>query len=245
MQDNILNPDEKLRLQVFIAKCGIASRRAAEKIITEGRVCVNDSIVTEMGTKVGSDDIVTVDGVVAKIEQEKRYVLLNKPIGYVCSMSDENGRPVAVDLIKDKYKERLYNVGRLDMFSSGLIIFTNDGQFAAKLSHPSAEVEKEYLVQTSLPLPVTFSKDFEKGLRVDNIFYRCTHAEEINSHKIKITLIEGKNREIRNVFAFYDIGIKSLTRIRIGPIKIENLAVGQSRNLSKQEIKELLVLCKN
>ena len=110
-------------------------------------------------------------------------MLLNKPAGYVCSLSDEKGRPVAADLLKDTYSERLYNVGRLDMFSSGLIIFTNDGNFAATLSHPSAELEKEYIVDTSTPLPRNLAQDFMKGIRVDGVFYKCRDAEELNARR--------------------------------------------------------------
>ena len=129
--------DNKLRLQVFLAHSGLASRRACEKIILDGRVTVNGQVVTELGSKVSDSDIVKVDGKQLSLEKKKCYVLLNKPAGYVCSSSDEKGRAVAVDLLKDAYKERLYNVGRLDMYSKGMILFTNDGDFAAKLSHPS------------------------------------------------------------------------------------------------------------
>ena len=129
MPANVSDSNQKTqwRLQHFMAQCGVASRRASEEIIASGRVAVNGVTVTAPGTKVSAFDTVTVDGKVIHQEEEKRYVLLNKPAGYVCSLSDEKGRPVAADLLKDTYSERLYNVGRLDMFSSGLIIFTNDG----------------------------------------------------------------------------------------------------------------------
>ena len=131
-----MNSQDSLRLQVYIAHCGVASRRAAEQIILDGRVSVNGKVVCELGTKVSGDDKVFVDGNQIFLEQTKRYVLLNKPAGYVCSSVDEKGRDTAVDLLKDKYSERLYNIGRLDMYSKGMIFFTNDGDFAAKLSHP-------------------------------------------------------------------------------------------------------------
>ena len=140
---------EETRLQAFLAHCGVASRRACEQIILDGRVSVNGTVVTELGTKVRDGDAVTVDGKPVKLEARKCYVLLNKPAGFVCSASDEKGRQVAADLLKDSYKERLYNVGRLDMYSKGMILFTNDGDFAAKLSHPSSQIEKEYIVETS------------------------------------------------------------------------------------------------
>lgn len=236
--------DDKMRLQLFLAKCGVASRRACEKIILDGRVSVNGEIISILGTKVCTNDKILVDGKQVEIEAEKRYILLNKPAGYVCSMADEKGRLIAADLLKDTYSERLYNVGRLDMYSTGLIIFTNDGQFASTLSHPSAEIEKEYEVESSLPLPRDLAEKFCSGLRIDDIFYRAKFAKEINSHKIRITLIEGKNREIRRVFEHLGIGIRKLQRIRIGNITIDSLKESQFRELTAQEIKGLMNLCK-
>ncbi len=228
-----------------MAHAGVASRRASEEIIASGRVTVNGSVVTEPGTKVSLSDKIEVDGKQIKIEENKRYVLLNKPAGYVCSQSDEKGRQTAVSLIQSAYDERLYNIGRLDMFSTGMILFTNDGDFAAKLSHPSAEIEKEYIVKSSLPLPRDLAENFKKGVRVDGIFYRAMDAEEINPRKMRVVLIEGKNREIRRVFENAGVGIKSLERVRIGNLTLGDLQPGEFRNLTSQEVQNLLKLCKN
>lgn len=236
---------EEIRLQVFLSHSGVASRRACEKIITDGRVTVNGQTVTEMGTKVTAKDEICVDGKKVTPEETKRYVLLHKPAGYVCSLADEKDRPVAASILKEQFSERLYNVGRLDMFSTGLIIFTNDGNFAAKLSHPSAEIEKEYIVESSMPLPRTLCEEFEKGIRVDGVFYKCKSAQEMNARKIKIVLIEGKNREIRNVFASKEIGIKKLTRVRIGNIEMNGLKAGEFRELTEKEVAGLLKLCRS
>ncbi len=233
-----------MRLQVYLAHCGVASRRACEKLIAKGSVSVNGNVITQAGTKVFSGDDVYVDGKKVLIEEKKRYILLNKPSGYVCSLSDEKGRPVAADLLKTAYSERLYNIGRLDMFSQGLILFTNDGEFARILSHPSAELEKEYIVDTSLNLPRGLAERFEKGLRVDGVFYKCRRAEEINARRMKIVLIEGKNREIRNVFQSEGAAIKRLTRVRIGNITIDNMKSGSFRELSNAEVQGLLSLCR-
>ncbi|MBO5607834.1 MAG: rRNA pseudouridine synthase [Treponema sp.] len=227
-----------------MALCGVASRRASEEIITSGRVSVNGDVVNELGTKVSLSDKVCVDGKEISMEETKRYVLLNKPAGYVCSLSDEKGRPVAADLLKTVYSERLYNVGRLDMFSCGLILFTNDGDFAATLSHPSAELEKEYIVDTSVPMPRFLAQDFMKGIRIDNVFYRCKEAVELNSHRMRVVLVEGKNREIRRVFESREVGIKSLMRVRIGNIGVGGLQYGQFRDLVPAEVQALLRLCK-
>lgn len=236
---------EEIRLQAFLAHCGVASRRSSEKIIADARVSVNGVIVTELGTKVKIDDEVCVDGKKITLEKRKLYILMNKPAGLVCSQADEKGRAVAVDLLKDKYSERLYNVGRLDMFSRGAVIFTNDGDFAAKLSHPSSEIEKEYLVETSYPLPEGLDQKFLKGVRVEGVFYKAKETKIINTHKMKVVLIEGKNREIRRVFTDAGSSIRSLQRVRIGNLSLGELKEGEFRELTDFEVKGLLSLCKN
>lgn len=239
------NQKEEMRLQQYMARCGVASRRASEEIITSGRVTVNGELVTTLGTKVSPKDTVCVDGKKIALEETKRYIILNKPAGYVCSSADEKGRPIALDLLKEKYSERLYNVGRLDMFSCGLIIYTNDGDFAARLSHPSAELEKEYIVDTSTAMPRELADDFMKGVRIDGVFYKCIDARELNSHRMRIVLAEGKNREIRRVFESREVGIRNLMRIRIGCVGVGELQYGQFRELTQDEVKALLKLCKN
>lgn len=241
MQDN---QKEELRLQVFMAHCGVASRRASEQIILEGRVSVNGQITRELGTKVTENDEVTVDGKKIRPEENKQYVLLNKPAGFVCSLADEKNRKVAADLLKEKYSGRLYNVGRLDMYSKGMVIFTNDGDFAKTLSHPSAEIEKEYIVETSQNVPEDFPEKFEKGIRIDNTFYKCRKCQILKPRKLKIILIEGKNREIRNVLESEGMGTKSLVRVRIGNVLLNELKPGDSRDLTQAEVQGLLNLCK-
>ncbi len=245
MPDNPNSTKEEVRLQVFLAHSGVASRRASEKIILDGRVAVNGVVVTELGTKVSAKDKITLDGKPLSLEEKKRYVLLYKPLGVVCSQSDEKGRPVAVDLLRESYSERLYNVGRLDMFSHGALIFTNDGDFAARLSHPSAEIEKEYIVESSLPLPRYLAEDFKRGVRVEGVFYKAKDAEELNSHRMRVVLVEGKNREIRRVFENAGVAIRNLCRVRIGNVELGELEPGQFRDLSEKEVQGLLSLCKN
>ena len=245
MPDSPNATEEKIRLQVYLAHAGVASRRASEQIILDGRVAVNGTVVTELGTKVGDSDTVTVDGKKIKPEARKCYVLLNKPAGFVCSSSDEKGRQVAADLLKDSYSERLYNVGRLDMYSKGMIIFTNDGDFAKKLSHPSSQIEKEYIVETSQDVPEDFPARFEKGIRVENTFYKCVRCRILKPRKVSITLIEGKNREIRTVLESQGIGTRSLVRVRIGNVNLDDLHPGEHRDLTPAEVKGLLELAAN
>lgn len=239
-----LPADDLIRLQVYLARCGVASRRASEKLISDGRVSVNGAVVTETGTKVSLGDTVCVDMKKVELETRKVYVLLNKPAGFVCTSSDEAGRSSALDLIKDSFPERLYNVGRLDMFSEGALIFTNDGDFAAKLSHPSAEIEKEYVVDSAEPLPRRLAENFKKGVRVDGVFYRAKDASEMNSHRMRVVLVEGKNREIRKVFEDSGVTIRRLTRVRIGIVGLGELKPGEFRTLSDFEVRQLLGMCK-
>jgi 23S rRNA pseudouridine2605 synthase len=228
--------DSAIRLQVYLAHAGVASRRASEKIILAGRVSVNGSAVTELGTKVARGDVVQVDGKPVELEETKRYVLLNKPVGIVCSLSDEKGRSTAADILSRRFPERLYNAGRLDMYSSGLIIFTNDGDFAARISHPSSRIEKEYIAETTLPMPRALCESYQRGIRIEGVFYKAIRAEELTPRKARIVLIEGKNREIRRVFAHFECAIKYLSRVRIGNIALENLREGDFRELTPVEI---------
>ena len=244
MQDSTTSQNQT-RLQAFLAHCGVASRRASEQIILDGRVTVNGTVVTELGTKVSPSDNVCVDGKPVHLEERKCYVLLNKPAGFVCSSSDEKGRQVAADLLKDSYKERLYNVGRLDMYSKGMILFTNDGDFAAKLSHPSSQIEKEYIVETSQDVSPETARLLEHGVRIDNIFYKCVRCEILKPRKIKIVLIEGKNREIRRMLESQNIGTRSLVRVRIGNINLDDLRPGEHRDLTPREVRGLLELAES
>lgn len=231
---------DEIRLQVYLARCGVASRRASENLILNGRVSVDGKIVTELGTKVSGKEKICLDGKQIFPEAEKRYILLNKPEGYVCSLADEKDRPIAASLLKDTYTERLYNIGRLDMLSGGAILFTNDGDFSAKVEHPSSEIEKEYEVITVFEYPDEILQKFLRGVRIEGVFYKALFAERISKNKMRIVLIEGKNREIRRVLKFFNIKIKKLTRVRIGCVRLSDLPSGKHRPLTSEEIKGLL-----
>ncbi|MBN1617388.1 MAG: rRNA pseudouridine synthase [Spirochaetales bacterium] len=231
--------EEGIRLQVYLAHSGVASRRACEQIIKDGRVTVNGVIVTQMGVRVLPSDVILLDNTPIFPEEEKRYVLLNKPSGFISSLSDDRGRPVAADLIKERYKERLYNIGRLDMYSAGALLFTNDGEFSAIVGHPSAEIEKEYIVEASMPFKDELLESFTKGIRLDSVFYKARSTERLSSRRLKVVLIEGKNREIRRVLEHFGVRVKSLIRIRIGPVSLGDLPRGSMRDLTKAEIAAL------
>ena len=241
-EPGLKNPVDKepasQRLQVYLAHAGAASRRAAEKIIAEGRVTVNGRKVLAMGEKVFPTDIVLLDGKPVKPETRFHYIALNKPEGYICASSDTHGRPLALDLLP-QVSERLYNVGRLDFRSSGLILFTNDGDFSAKVSHPGFEIEKEYSVVSTVPIPDRVVDEFTRGVLVDGILYRAIEAEKTGTRTIRIVIIEGKNREIRRVFSYFHLHPQKLIRVRIGPVRLGNLNEGESRPLKNWEIEAL------
>ncbi len=239
-EDNSIHSKETMRLQVYLSHSGVASRRHAETLIEEGRVKVNGKVVREKGIKVSPTDIISLDEVRIKLEVTKRYILLHKPKGYVCSSKDEEGRAEALSLIQDAYKERLYNVGRLDLMSSGAIIFTNDGEFCSRVEHPSSQIEKEYEVTTLFPFSNDVLQQFAKGVRIEGVFYKAFKATRLNKYKMRIVLIEGKNREIRRVMQHFGIKIRTLVRIRIGNIRLGSLKEGESRELTKKEVDGLL-----
>jgi 23S rRNA pseudouridine2605 synthase len=228
-----------IRLQAFLAHCGVASRRASERLILEGRVRVNGAVAAELGTKVEPSDRVELDGRPIRPEARLRYLVINKPAGYLCAMSDPEGRPLAVDLLKGRVPERVYNVGRLDQWSSGLVVFTNDGDLAAILGHPSGGIEKEYELVADAPLEAAFFEGFARGLTIEGVHYKALSVERTGPDSARIILAEGKNREIRRVLESFGRRALRLARVRIGPITTAGLAEGEFRDLSPEELRAL------
>jgi len=234
---NDLNLREKdIRLQVYLSHAGIASRRASEDIIASGRISVNGVTVTTLGSKVEEGDVVLLDGKPVLPEKNKFYLALNKPPGYICSSNDPQGRPLALNLLPKEINERLYSVGRLDFLSCGLIFFTNDGNFASRLGHPSSQLEKEYIVEAASVIPDTVTDAFNSGITIENEYYKSKIAEKTGRKTLRIVLIEGKNREIRRVFSYFHLHANLLRRVRIGPVMLGTLPEGTSRPLSEQEL---------
>jgi 23S rRNA pseudouridine2605 synthase len=229
---------KSIRLQVYLSHAGIASRRAAEDIIAQGRVSVNGITITSQGSKVEEGDIVLLDGKPVQLETRLQYLALNKPPGYICSSSDPQGRPLALDLLP-KTQERLYNVGRLDFLSCGLIFFTNDGNFAKILGHPSSELEKEYIVEATGIIPDEVVDAFNSGITIDDEHYKAKKAEKTGRKTLRIILVEGKNREIRKVFSHFHLHPVLLRRVRIGTVLLGDLPEGDSRHLTDSEINAL------
>ena len=232
-----------VRLQKFLADAGVASRRASEQIILEGRVEVNGKVVRELGTKIDPEgDHVRVDGQPLKAKR-KLYVALNKPPGYITSRNDPEGRSNVMHLLPKEWSN-LYPVGRLDFKSEGLIFFTNDGDFALRLTHPRYGVRKKYHVTIKGEVGPETARLFTQGIHHMGERLQAEEVRVLKAHKgyslVEITLKEGKNREIRRLFESQAIEIERLQRVQIGPIKLGQLPKGKWRTLTAPEIRSLL-----
>lgn len=228
-----------VKLQKYLALAGLGSRRKCEEIIAEKVVSVNGILISKPGMRVSLNDIVKVNSRVVKPLGKKIYLAVNKPVGYICSNSDSLGRLVAKDLLPKEFeKYHLYNVGRLDYNSSGLLFYTNDGDFANIIMHPSFGIKKAYMVETEQDMDKSNLEDYKReGIIINSIKYNLSDYKIKSSRTVILTLNEGKNREIRRVFNFLGIKINKLKRIRIGLVELGNLKTGEFRNLTKQEVK--------
>lgn len=233
----------EMRLQKYISNAGICSRRKAEELITSGKVSVNETVVTELGTKVDSDtDIVKVNGKKIKCEQEHVYILLNKPVGYVTTVDDQFDRPIVLDLVKG-VKEKLIPVGRLDMYTSGALILTNDGDFIYRVTHPKNEVKKTYNVTLIGEVTDEEVNQLRTGVKIDDYvsgkaLVRILKIDkEKNISRLEITIHEGKNREVRKMCNAIGKKVIALHRAKVGNLDVKSLKIGEWRYLTEDEIK--------
>ena len=229
-----------IRLNRFIAMCGICSRRKADLLIESGQISINKKIITSLGEKVNSTDNVFLNG--KKIDMEHRqYVLLNKPKDYITTVKDNKGRKTVMLLIENACDERLFPVGRLDKNTTGLLLFTNDGELAKKLSHPSHEIKKTYHVTLNKNMPENILIKIQKGLNLDDGFVKVDSISYIeNNHKkIKLAIHSGKNRIIRRIFEFLNYTVIKLDRVEYSFLTKSKLQIGNWRFLTKNELKLL------
>ncbi|MFA5524249.1 MAG: pseudouridine synthase [Tissierellales bacterium] len=229
-----------MRLQKFMAECGIASRRKSEEIIASKRVKVNGAIVTELGYKIDPlTDIIIVDGKRIKHREKKIYIIMNKPKGYVTTVSDEFDRKTVLDLVKD-IKERVYPIGRLDYDTSGLLILSNDGELAYRLIHPKFMVVKTYIATVEGTPNKEELERFRKGLEIDGYITSEAEIEVLNTVNdksvVKIQIHEGKNRQVRKMCEKIGHPINSLKRIAIGELELGTIKKGCWRFLDENEI---------
>ena len=232
-----------MRLQKYLASCGVASRRNAEKMIVEGRISVNGSIIKELGTQVDEqDDIVAVDGVQVYPEEEKHYIAYNKPVGEVTTAYDPEGRKTVLDRFRN-YPVRLFPVGRLDYDSEGLILLTNDGEMMNMLLHPKFEIPKSYLTRVSNQVSEQEIRALRKGVMIDGKITSPAGVRLIRydafSTELLITIHEGRNRQVRKMIDSIGHQVVRLKRVSFGPIQLGNLPSGMWRRLSDDEIAKL------
>lgn len=234
-----------MRINKYIALCGVASRRKAEELIINNRVKVNDKIVTELSYQVDEEnDIVKVDDKVIKEEEKLVYILLNKPEGYITTVKDQFDRPSVLDLVKD-IKERVYPIGRLDYETSGLLLLTNDGDLTYKLTHPKHEVEKTYMAIVKGRPTESEIENFKNGLKIED--YTTSKAKlkvkkyekEKDRSILEIKIHEGKNRQVRKMCKAINHPVLRLKRVAMGKIKINDCQIGEYRYLTEEEIKYL------
>lgn len=237
------------RLQKVIASYGYASRRKAEDLIRHGKVLVNGKVITELGTKVEANDIISIDGVIINKDVKHEYYLLNKPRQVISSVTDKEGRITVTDLINTD--ARIYPVGRLDYDTTGLIILTNDGDFANMLMHPSYEIEKTYVAKLNKILDKDDINKLKKGIVIDNRkveikrFKVRKKDNEKNTSIIELTIVEGRNHIVKRIFESMHIDVMKLSRVGYAFLTLDGLKSGEYRQLSIKEIKKLYALKKN
>ncbi|BEP29053.1 pseudouridine synthase [Helicovermis profundi] len=235
---------EKIRLQKYMAMCGVASRRKSEEFITKGYVTVNGVVVKELGFKVDMTlDKVTYKNKIIKLEENKVYIIINKPKGYVTSLNDQFNRPIVTDLLKNKISERIYPIGRLDYHTTGLLILTNDGELTNKITHPKNHVTKTYEVLVRGKISKFELNNLRTGVNIGGYVTKPAVIEITNTTAktttIKITISEGKNRQVRKMIESVGHSVIELNRASIGEMKIGQLKIGEFRYLTKQEVKYL------
>ena len=232
-----------IRLQKYLAICGVASRRTSEKYILDGRVAVNGNIISEMGIQVDeTKDIVTVDGIRILPETEKHYIAYNKPVGEVTTVSDPEGRATVMDKFAD-YPVRLFPVGRLDYDSEGLLLLTNDGDMMNRVLHPSHEVIKTYWTKISSHVTKEEISALRKGVMIDGKLTSPASVRLIRENTFDTVLLisihEGRNRKVRKMAEAIGHKVISLRRVGFGPVLLGNLPTGMWRPLSRDEIEKL------
>ena len=231
------------RLQKIISRAGLMSRREAEKFILDGKVSVDGKIISELGKKFDADkNKICVEGKILKFDTEKIYILLNKPKNFLSTVKDDRGRPTILDLVSE-VEERIFPVGRLDFDSEGLILLTNDGELMNKLLHPKFKIEKTYRVKFRGELSAEKLNLLQNGIELDDGFTAPAKIFLLNPATAEITIHEGRNRQVRRMFAAVGCEVKNLCRTKFANLNLKNLSRGKFRKLTAKEISKLKSLC--
>ncbi len=231
------------RLQKIISRAGLMSRREAEKFILSGKVSVDGKIISELGAKADAEkNKICVEGKELKFDAEKIYILLNKPRGYLSTAKDDRGRQTVLDLVSEVHK-RIFPVGRLDFDSEGLLLLTNDGDLTNKLLHPKFKIEKTYRVKFSGEVTEEKLNLLRQGIELDDGMTAPSKIFLLNSSTAEISIREGRNRQVRRMFAAIGCEVKNLRRIKFANLTLKNLPLGKFRKLTEQELRLLKNFC--
>lgn len=232
------------RLQKYMAEAGVASRRTSEQMILDGRVTVNGRVVTELGVKVSDGDRVTVDGKAIGKIKKMRYLMLNKPAGYLSSVTDDRERQTVLDLVSGDIRERVYPVGRLDYNTEGLLLLSNDGDFTYRITHPSHEMEKTYEAVVSGTVTRAELDKLCRGVVIDGKRTSPAKARVLdaggNSTRVELIIHEGRNRQVRKMMEAIGHDVRHLKRVAIGNVRLGSLPLGRWRHLHEKEIAYLM-----
>ncbi len=225
----------KQRLSKVLAACGTASRRACEELIFSGKVTVNGKICLIPQTLVDpAKDKLSVDGIAVHKVEEKKYFILNKPKGYICSARKNGKSPIVLELFEG-VKERVFTVGRLDKDTEGLLIVTNDGHFANQVIHPSSNIKKEYIAKTNQEISDQHLKKISAGVRVEDTYVTPNHVSKVRRGTVKVVVTEGKKREVRLLLENAGLEVQELKRVRIGSLRLNELPTGHFREMTEKE----------
>lgn len=226
-----------MRINKYISSCGVCSRRAADELIKCGKVQVNGSVVRELGLQVEDTDTVLVNGTAINMQNKKVYILLNKPQGYVTTVSEQFNRPCVLDLIEEDI--RVFPVGRLDMYSEGMLILTNDGDFMNKIIHPKSHVPKTYRVIANDIVTDEHVTMLQTGVDIGGYITQTAKVSDVKNNSFNITIYEGRNRQIRKMCMAVGLKVVALKRVKIGQLEIGNLKSGKYRYLDKDDLNKI------
>lgn len=230
---------DEMRINRYLALANQGSRRSCEDLIRAGRVQMDGETITDLAVRVAPGSVVRVDGRIVYPDRTTVVFALNKPVRVLATESDPQGRPLAIDLVRPLYSGHLFSVGRLDYLSSGLLLFTNDGDLAQALMRPESGLDRVYTVETAVPVPDDMLEQFQKGITIEGVRYRCRSWHRHAARRVSLILQEGKNREIRRVFSRFRIKIRRIYRTRYGTVTLGAIPEGQARRLSSEEVRRL------
>ncbi len=232
--------NSSVRINRYLSEAGKGSRRKVEELVLQHRVQIDGEMIHDLATRVYPDQEVRVDGEVVYPSRKTVVFAFNKPVRVLVSDADPEGRPLAIESVRPYFSGRLFSIGRLDFMSSGLILFTNDGDLAQSLMRPATDIDREYVVETREPIETEHLEAFRRGISIEGVTYRLREYHRHSSRRVSLILTEGKNREIRHVFGHFRLKVRRIYRNRYGPIRLGSLPEGRVRELNEEEVRRLV-----